>query len=243
MVTGSYTTSNIPPGQPGYVTPSTTNPSGWAKFNETSDDSTSVTGTVSLMEVASATNGGWTLSYSGTAQSNVTSNRTVTFDAVQNVNTDTGSYNMTGGKWESSKVAGQGSGGGGGFGISWTINASIGAFVSYALTPVLGQLAQALIPGNVITSFLNAISYDAIMIGGSVGVNFPLGSLSAGFNVTGGIEVLASPHTGGAAVFTYLGGGLNAQKTNLSVGLSAYLGFVLQSPRSSNYFDCPRYRR
>jgi hypothetical protein len=118
--TGTYTTSTILPGAPGYIMPSATNPGGWANLNQTDDENMSVSNTLALGEVATGTTGGWALGYSGTAMSSLTSDRTVSFNAANNIDTQSGSYTFIGNKSEQSGLIGSGSGGGSGYGWSWT---------------------------------------------------------------------------------------------------------------------------
>jgi hypothetical protein len=115
---GSYTTSNIPPGSPGYIPTTTSNPGGWTRFNETHNEDVSVSNTVSLIDTAGE-GGAYNLAYSGTAVYSTTSNRTVTVDVPNNINSQSGSYNTTGNKAEWSTLEGTGSAGGPAFGQSW----------------------------------------------------------------------------------------------------------------------------
>lgn len=121
--TGSYTTSNIPAGQPGFIPPSPSNPGGWPKFNQTHKENVSMSQTVSLIDSSGPD---YALNYSGTAFYSTTSNRTVAFDASQNLNTDSGSYNTVGFKGEWSTLDGTGTFGDAGYGVSWKFHDYLG---------------------------------------------------------------------------------------------------------------------
>jgi hypothetical protein len=102
---------------------------GYAYLNDTVNQNVSVSGSVSLHEVAAATSGSWQFDYLGLASSSLTNNRTVSIlapvGATVGVDLPSGSYNMTGGKIEQSQIDGWGSGGGGSFGVSWNFAAGM----------------------------------------------------------------------------------------------------------------------
>ena len=112
--TGSYTTSNLPAGSPGFIMPGPGNPGGYAKFSQTHDDNVSVSNTVSLGEA-----GYGILGYTGTAMFSTTSNHTSTADVANNVHTESGSYSTFGHKMELSGLSGGGTEGGPAYGMSW----------------------------------------------------------------------------------------------------------------------------
>ena len=118
--TGSYTTSA--PGGP-FIVPGPDNPGGYAKFSETRNDSVSVTNSATISWFASSSGSGTSenagVTYNGGAGSSVTSDKTTTFDAANQIDKQSGNYTIEGGKDEVSIIGRNGSAGGPGYGVAW----------------------------------------------------------------------------------------------------------------------------
>ncbi|MGH7192445.1 MAG: hypothetical protein ACREJM_02805, partial [Candidatus Saccharimonadales bacterium] len=124
--TGGYTTNA--PGGP-MISPTPNNPGGYATFNETRDDQSSVTNSATITWANTATNNGTTesasMTYDGNADSSYTSHKVTAAGPGDTAGTVSGSYTATGAKTEGSTIHREGSWGGSTSGGSYVFDDSL----------------------------------------------------------------------------------------------------------------------
>jgi RHS repeat-associated protein len=111
--------------------------------------------------------------------------------------------------------------------------------VSVAL-PVVAQYGAggalvSLIPASVKNGLTAASAADAVLFGVNGNVNIPVGQYPIGGSFVGGVELLISPHTLGAALYGYLGGGFVFGNNTRSAGAQMTAGLVFNTPSSEKY--------
>ena len=108
---------------------------------------------------------------------------------------------------------------------------------SSALSSVGGQAVAAFIPPQVTEKISSSPEPDAVLFGFSASGNLPVGKYPVGFQVGGGAECLVSPKTHGAALYGYLGGGLNFGANEKSAAIQGVFGFAFDTPNSQSYTE------
>ena len=124
--TGTYTTTA--PGVPS-VTPTLDNPAGYAKFNERRLDNQSVTNVASVTWVATGSSGASSesaaMSYTGSADSSLTSDKTTTVNVSAGLDSQSGSYTATGDKSELSTMGRVGDSAGPMYDLNWNYSSTL----------------------------------------------------------------------------------------------------------------------
>ena len=123
---------------------------------------------------------------------------------------------------------------------SVVMNIAIGSLFSAIISPVIAPFASdaaaLLIPPALMMALETVGAPDAIELGVSGAAGGQYHGLG-GFG-TGGLELLASPHTGNDALYGYAGGGLSFSAgfgTGGTAGLAGSIGAVWSTPLSRGY--------
>ena len=119
---------------------------------------------------------------------------------------------------------------------SLAIQSMIGSIISPVVAPFASYAAALLIPPALLMALETVGAPDAI----ELGVSGTAGGQFKGFGAfgTGGLELLASPHTGNDALYGYAGGGLSFSAslgTGGSAVLAGSIGAVWSTPLSHDY--------
>ena len=120
--------------------------------------------------------------------------------------------------------------------IDMAINSIMTSAISGVVAPFASQAAALLIPPALLAALATAGSPDAV----EFGLDATAGGQFKGFGgfATGGIELLASPKTGNAALYSYWGGGGSFSLgggAGVSGGIAGSLGLVWRTPSSRDY--------
>ena len=118
---------------------------------------------------------------------------------------------------------------------SIAISNMISSIISPVIGPLINTIGTLLIPSNVLQTIENGASDVSAFL---LALSGTLGGAYKGFGGfgTGGLELLASPHTGNIAAYRYGGGGGGYLGGNgLSGSLSGSVGAVWRTPISSLY--------
>ncbi len=118
---------------------------------------------------------------------------------------------------------------------SIAIQSMLGSIISPVVAPFASDAAALLIPPALMMALEAAGSPDAVELGvdGSVGGQFE----GVGGFIAGGLSLLASTHTGNAALYASGGGGFSlfGGGNGLSGGIGASVGLVWNTPRSGDF--------
>ena len=119
---------------------------------------------------------------------------------------------------------------------SLAISNMISSIISPVIAPFASDAAALLIPPAFLMALEAAGSPDAVELGvdGSVGGQFK----GLGGFIAGGVSLLASTHTGNAALYATGGGGLSLSPgmgSGVSGGIGASVGLVWNTPRSTDF--------
>ena len=119
---------------------------------------------------------------------------------------------------------------------SFAINSVLTSAISNVVAPFASDAAALLIPPSLLMALETAGAPDAV----DFGIEATAGGQYKGFGgfAVGGLELLASPKTGNAALFGYWGGGVSYSfggGTGLSGAIAGSLGLVWGTPSSRVY--------
>jgi RHS repeat-associated protein len=121
---------------------------------------------------------------------------------------------------------------------SAAIDVGLSTMLAVGINYAAEKVGYSLLPGWVKQAMKTTVTVDAFEVGVSASYNIPVGKYPIGIAPGGGIELLVSPKTRGAALYGYAGGTLSIGKGQTrSGGASASFGLVFNTPTSQNYTE------
>jgi RHS repeat-associated protein len=120
--------------------------------------------------------------------------------------------------------------------VSTFIDTTLASMVSVGVNYAAQHVGYSLLPSWVQQAMKTTVTMDAVEVGLSVGGSVPVGKYPIAVGGGGGLELLVSPRTKGAALYGYAGIGVSfgAGQTKSAAG-SLSFGLVFNTPASQNY--------